>query len=398
MCVVLALLFPLLAAAQEWTEAQVIEKFLSASPYAREVRARVASVQADLAGRTLLPNPSALASREGAGYAAFFQIEQQLPLAGRRAILKQAGEAAASVTEAEGASTLWTQRSDLRAAFYRLLATQGHESELSSAIREMEEVVGILRKREELGEGSRYDRLRTEREVAEYRSQLAVVRSEAAHARTIVLGFLPPGTAIERLSGVLDTPATLPLPEDLARRALLHRSEYLAEQRQLERSRLEARAADRLRIPEPVATAGLKRGEVSPGRTENALAFGISVPLPMFNRGQTEVARWSAEQERASARMAALERRISAEVRGTFEALRALQTAIAQYRDEAGRASLELNRIARTAYQEGAIGILELLDSYRTNQQSIRRLIELQAMAKETQIQLDRAVGEEVLP
>src|SRR6266487_3015864 len=91
--------------AQEWTEAQVIEKFLDQSPYAREVRARIDSVRADAAGRVLLPNPTAIATREGAGYAAFFQLEQQLPVSGRRGLLKQAGAVAVSVTEAQTAIT-----------------------------------------------------------------------------------------------------------------------------------------------------------------------------------------------------------------------------------------------------------------------------------------------------
>ncbi len=50
------------------------------------------------------------------------------------------------------------------------------------------------------------------------------------------------------------------------------------------------------------------------------------------------------------------------------------------------------------AYQESEIGILELLDSYRMTRQAALRLVDLQALAKEAQIELDRAVGEEVLP
>ena len=44
------------------------------------------------------------------------------------------------------------------------------------------------------------------------------------------------------------------------------------------------------------------------------------------------------------------------------------------------------------------MGILELLDSYRVTRRSLLRLLELEALAKEAQIELDRAVGEEVLP
>ena len=178
--------------AQDWTEAQVIEKFLDQSPYAREARARIDSVRAEAAGRTVLPNPSAIATREGAGYAAFFQLEQQLPLSGRRVLLRQAGAAAISVTEAQAAITLWSLRSDVRLAFYRLVAAQRRESTLNDGQRDLEEVIRVLRTREQEGEGSRYDRLRAEREMAEYRSQLALAHSETVQARTALAGFLKP--------------------------------------------------------------------------------------------------------------------------------------------------------------------------------------------------------------
>lgn len=384
--------------AQEWTEAQVIEKFLDQSPYAREARARIDSVRAEAAGRTLLPNPSAVATREGAGYASFFQLEQQLPISGRRGLLKQAGTAAVGVTEAQAAITLRTLRSDVRLAFYRLLAAQRREAVVADGMRDLDEVIRVLRTRESEGEGSRYDRLRAEREMAEYRSQLALAHSDMVQARATLSAFLPTGTALDRVAGRLYTPATVPAIDNLLQRAFSHRSEYIAEQRQVDRFRLERRAADRLRIPEPVAVAGLKRGDVALGRTETSSAVGITIPLPIFNKGQTEVARWRAEQEGAAARRDALERRIRAEVTGAAEALRLRKGAVEQYRGEVNQIGVELNRIVRVAYQEGEVGILELLDSYRVTRQALLRLLELEALTKESQIELDRAVGEEVLP
>src|SRR5688572_23602766 len=121
-CALLASCWAFLSYAQEWTEAQVIEGFLEQSPYAREARARVESMRAETAGRALLPNPNVVTSREGAGYAAFLQIEQQLPISGRRGLLKQVGAAAVSVTESETATALWSLRMDVRTAFYRAVA------------------------------------------------------------------------------------------------------------------------------------------------------------------------------------------------------------------------------------------------------------------------------------
>ena len=144
--------------------------------------------------------------------------------------------------------------------------------------------------------------------------------------------------------------------------------------------------------------AGLKRGDVAPGRTETSSAVGITIPLPIFNKGQTEVARWRAEQEGATARRDTLERRIRAEVTGAAEALLVRKSAVEQYRTEVNQTGVDLNRIVRVAYQEGEVGILELLDSYRITRQALLRLVDLEALAKESQIDLDRAVGEEVLP
>jgi outer membrane protein, heavy metal efflux system len=69
-----------------------------------------------------------------------------------------------------------------------------------------------------------------------------------------------------------------------------------------------------------------------------------------------------------------------------------------EYGRESGETGAELSRIAQVAYQEGEIGVLELLDAYRVNRQSQLHLLELQESAKEAAIELDHVVGEEVVP
>jgi cobalt-zinc-cadmium efflux system outer membrane protein len=280
------------------------------SPYLREARARIDAVRAEAEGRILLPNPTAVVTREGAGYAAFFQIEQQLPISGRRNVLKQVSAAEIRVAESDAAGLLWSARTDLRLAFYRLIAAQRRQTVVKDGMQEIEEVARVLSVREREGEGSRYDRLRAQRELAEYRSQVALLQTDAAQARAALLSYLPSDTKIDGAAGELAT-SPPPAADALVQRALLHRSEYIAEQRQIERYRLEARAAGRLRYPKPLAIAGIKRGEVVPGFTQTASAIGINIPLPVFNKGQTEVARSQAEIERTMARRDLLEKAYS---------------------------------------------------------------------------------------
>ena len=383
------------AAAQEWTEAVVVQKFQEQSPQAREARARVAIVEAETRGRTLFTNPSFNYSREGAGRTEFFQAEQRLPLTGRLSFLRQAGAAMVRATEADGAFSLWQARSALRQAFYRVLTAQQSESIYESGLKEIENVIRVLAERERQGEGSKFDRLRTERERAEMLAELALVRAKAAVERSQLLAFLPEGTSIPEVSGQLEPLPLILNSSEVTQRALAVRDDYRAEQRRFEQYKLEQRAAERLRFPEPILNAGLKRAAVGQGVIANGPVVGIAVPLPLFNKGQTEVARYSAEQERAAARLDILARQIRAAVEGAMQAFTIRQRARNEYRSQLAESGPELVRIATVAYQEGEIGILQLLDAYRVQRQAQLRLIEIQAAVKEAQIEVERVVGEE---
>ncbi len=384
-----------LCQAQEWTEAVVVQRFLDQSPQARENRARVAIAEADTLGRSFYANPRVNYSREGAGRTEFFQAEQVLPVTGRLKLLRQAGAALVGATEAEGAFSLWQARSSLRKAFYRVLAAQHSEAIHAASLKDIENVIRVLTNREREGEGAKFDRLRTERERAELLAELALMRAAAAFERARLIAFLPTGTEITTVSGYIETSVLALDASELTQRALGVREDYRAEQRRVQQYRLEQRAAERLRFPEPVLNAGLKRAEVGQRGMENGPVVGITVPLPLFNKGQAEVARYSAEQERASARIEVLSRQIRGAVEGAVQALNIRQRAHDEYREQLAETGPELVRIATIAYQEGEVGILQLLDALRTQRQAQLRLVDIQASVKDAQIELERVIGEE---
>jgi len=394
----LMLVSSLRAPAQEWNEAQVIERFLQQSPQPRELRARVAIAQAEARGRALYPNPSFSYSREGAGFNEFFEVGQTLPISGRLGYLRQAGTAAASATESQSTALLWELRSDLRIAFYRLLAAQQEEALVDASIEGLREVVRILRDREREGEGSRYDRLRGEREIIETRTERSAAQVRVAQAHRELLSFLPAGTQITRVTGRFSLGSATATMTELVSRALIARADYRADQQEFERYQLEKRAAERLLIPEPTISAGLKRAETPMSPHQAGAVVSLSLPIPLFNTGRTEVMRFEAQQRQADARREAVAQQIRAQVEGAYQTLLIRQRDVQEYGRESGETGAELSRIAQLAYQEGEIGILELLDAYRVNRQSQLRLLELQESAKEAAIGLDRVVGEEVVP
>lgn len=385
-----------LCSAQEWTETSVVQKFLEQSPYAREARARAAIAQAEAKGRSLYANPSFNYTREGAGLTEFFQAEQAIPINGRLKLLRQAGDSAVRATEAEGAFDIWQARTALRLAFYQLLGAQERERVYSIGLKEIENVIRVLRDREREGEGSKFDRMRTERERAELLAELALVHAEMELERSRLIAFLPPATQIAAVSGQIETILGPLDGTALVQRAMGAREDFRAEQRRLEQFRLEERAADRLKIPEPVLNAGFKRADVGQNNIANGAVVGVTIPLPLFNKGQAEVARYSAEQERISARLQILTQQIRAAVEGIVRAFNVRVQARDRYRQELADSGPELIRIATVAYQEGEIGILQLLDAYRSQRQAQLRMLDIQAAVKEAQIELERVVGEEL--
>ena len=389
---------------QEWSESQIVERFLSLSPQARELRARILLAEAEAKTRTVYPNPSVSYSREGAGYNEFFEASQTLPLNGRVRYLRNAGAASVSVVDANGEAALWSLRSDLRVGFYRMLAAQERIRLLAASVTEVEQLIGILRQREQEGEGSRYDRIRAEREIAELRTDVATANALIATARAKISGFLPQGTQVQSVRGALPVALEPPAIGELKARAMEARADYRAEQKALTRYQMEEQAARRLRIPDPQVAAGVKRADVLAGVgpnlfsnvTQTGLVFSLTVPLPVFNSGRYEVARYQAEQELAKARASVLERQIQSEIQGAHEVLTIRREALAAYQRELESSGMELTHITRLAYEEGEVGILELLDSLRVNRLARLRLLDLQAGVREAYIELERVVGAEL--
>jgi cobalt-zinc-cadmium efflux system outer membrane protein len=384
------------ASAQDWTEPAILDLFDRQNPIRREIQAAAAATVEGLRIRTLWPNPAATYSRETVGFTEFVQAEQQLPVSGRLGLARQTLDPARESVQAQGEGRLWDIRASLRAAFYRALAAQEQAALIRSALAEIGQILDLLRVREREGEGSTYDRMRVERETAELRADQAIALARARNERTFLLSYLPPQTDIGTLRGDLGSRSVALSRAEVVQRALNTRAEIRAEASRLAQLGFEQQAADRLRIPEPILIAGLKRVEVLDARRDAGAVVGVSVPLPLFNRGKTEVARLAAEKERAEARRELLAQQIAAAVGGAWDVYAARVAALEAFQRETSDSGAELLRIASVGYREGELGILQLLDAYRVARQTALRRLELQAAVKETEIELSRSAGFEV--
>jgi cobalt-zinc-cadmium efflux system outer membrane protein len=273
-----------------------------------------------------------------------------------------------------------------------MLATQLKLAALKDSLTELNRAISILETREKEGEGSKLDRLRAQRERHEIDAELSFLDSLLATERGSLLAYLPAGESVEELTGDLAIRTSSLDTAELLRKTLATRADIQAERQRIEQYRMEQRAADRLRYPEPVLNAGLKRAELGQPSIANGPVIGLSMAIPIFQKGKSEVSRFAAEQERATARLDILVRRTQATLDAAARVFNIRKAALDKY-PASGR---EIVDIATIAYQEGETGILQLLDAYRVERQSRLRRIDLEAATREAWLTLESVVGEEL--
>jgi len=383
------------AAAQELTESQIVDLIMRDGAEARAIRLAADVVRHEQAARAVLSNPTIGYAREGAGFTEFLQVEQFLPIFGSRGALQRAGAAATQAAEAEREGRLWQLRADVRAFVARVMAEQERLEASAVTVREVERIITLLRVREKEGEGSRFDRVRAEQELADSRQISVDAAASAAEARTGIASVMADGTRVTRISGTLYVEHAIPPVDALTARALTARGELRALTAGVERFQLEADAAGRVKLPAPTLVGGLKRSEGAAGRQSGGL-FGINVTVPLFDAGGRDADRWLAERDRTDAERALMTQTVRAQVMAAHEVLALRQDALRSA--DAVAAAGELTTIAVVSYTEGESGILELLDAHRTAARARIRAIEMRLAARLAQVALERVVGETIWP
>jgi cobalt-zinc-cadmium efflux system outer membrane protein len=387
--------------AQTLTEEQALARMRLEHPQIQVLDLTVRELEADTHERTLLPNPAFTYTREDSGLNVddFLLVTQELPLRGRRGLLGEASAQAVTAAQAGADADLLAFDTRLRLAFTDLLMAQAQVAVLEDGLTALTGLVDVLRARESEGEGSLFDRLRAEREMADTDVDLESAEIDLLRSQVQLAFYFMPGSDPTTLqaAGALTDGADIAELESLLAPALERRGDYRALIHRETHWVAERRAAQRLRFPETSITAGLKRSW-SPTLRDSGYALTATVAIPLFNRGQAQVARAEAARARVNAERSVLGAQIESQVRAAHAAASRYADLTDRYRAESVEPASELVAIATAAYQEGEYGVLELLDAHRVKLGAERRLLALSAAARRAAIDLNHAVGGEATP
>ena len=349
--------------------------------------AQMELARSDVARERRWPNPTLDYTREDAGEAEqFLTLSQSFDFSGRRELRRRAAELRVEATQSEVAGQQLDLARLVRAEFSRAASQQQLVRALTEWTNKIGAAAETAARLQAGGEVSGYDRRRLERERIGAEARLTAERGALAAAQRRLAALL----GVEQLEGVTLQPAEAPPipgdPELLA--AIEQRPDVAAIAKRIEAATLDARAAQRWRVPLFDLTAGMKNTEATSGTI-----FGAGVSLPIFNRSQDELLRANAELAILNAQRTLLMTRARGEAGALAAEARELRTAARLFREQALPTSDRLTATAEAAYRAGEVGILELLDAYRTALDAELEAADLEQRARSAEIELTRALG-----
>jgi cobalt-zinc-cadmium efflux system outer membrane protein len=380
------------------TESEALAQLGNESPRVRAARAAVDVARADVLAAGRWPNPRVTFNREAvAGVAEnILTVTQPLPVTGRRRLDVGAAAARVEAGSSRADERIRRLRADLRLAFTDLWAAQERERELARSRDRLNELAGILGRREEAGDAAGFDRLRAEREVLDVAASRAIAGAERAQAQAILASFLAPSRAAAAIEAIRPAAPASPLPpvDELMARAESARGDLAALAREVEAAAFAEQAAGRRAIPEPEVVAGTKSSSALGGDVGSIVSVHVAVPL--FDRARPERAAAQARGRQARAEADALRQTIRAQIAAWRAALIERRAIAERHRAALGAGVDQIERIAQVSYEAGERGILELLDAFRTASAARVRQAELDAAVREAEIELEFASGWEI--
>jgi cobalt-zinc-cadmium efflux system outer membrane protein len=182
--------------------------------------------------------------------------------------------------------------------------------------------------------------------------------------------------------------------DELMARAETSRGELGAVRRELDAARFAAAAAARRSIPEPEIVAGTKTSTAAGGDAGSIVSVHVTVPL--FDRARPERAAAEAGGRQLQAGAEILRQTIRGQIAAWRSAVVERRAFAARHRETLAAGADQIERIGQVSYEAGERGILELLDAYRTAAAARVRQIELDAAAREAEIELEYVSGWEI--
>lgn len=388
-------------AAPVFTLKDLTEAALQQNPSMRVIQAQEEAAKAAVTTATAFINPEIEA---GAGPSRYrsgsndtknnwgIALSQPLEFGSVRDARRSLAETGVQMATASSELTRSELRSRVRAAFYEVLKRQAVLKLVEDDKALLAEIRDKVKLRVQVGESPRYELIKAETESLaaerDYRSAQVSVEEGKGLLRGLVGSSIPTQFEIRGdlpRSDVLTSLAVL--QERVSESPFIRQSKVMGET-----ARARLKLEENLRNPGLTIKAGV---EQDPDLT--SLRIGLSIPLPLWNQRQGQIAEAAAGISQAEAELSDRELALQRQLEATYQRYQIARQQVTTFESGLLAQAESVLKVAESAYRYGERGILDYLDAQRTYRAVRKDHITARYELVNTVLEIERLLGTELL-
>ena len=386
------------AAAEPLSLAKAIELALEGNPEVAAAKRQWEATEGQVLQGRSRPNPELAYSLEDTRSKTrtqSWQLNLPVELGGKRAARTKAAEKTREQAQAQLAELQATVRANVAAAYFDVLTAQERLVLARDSAALAKSSTDTVSKRVAAGKVSPVEESKARVAEAGVRVELAQAASEQRNALSRLFALLgridAPYTVLE---GKAENLPSVPSLADL--QPLISSAPGVVLARiEVDRRKALTDLEQSKRVPDVTVSVGLQRSNET---QRNVLLFGVSVPLPVFDRNQGNLLEALKLEDKARDELQAATERLHSEVAQARERLSTITAEVQSLQQDVLPGAKSAYDAATIGFENGKFNFLEVLDAQRTYFTAKSQYLKALGEAHRAAADIDRLLGASMVP
>lgn len=386
------------AAAEPLSLAKAIELALEGNPEVAAAKRQWEATEGQVLQGRSRPNPELAYSLEDTRSKTrtqSWQLNLPVELGGKRAARTKAAEKTREQAQAQLAELQATVRANVAAAYFDVLTAQERLVLARDSAALAKSSTDTVSKRVAAGKVSPVEESKARVAEAGVRVELAQAASEQRNALSRLFALLgridAPYTVLE---GKAENLPSVPSLADL--QPLISSAPGVVLARiEVDRRKALTALEQSKRVPDVTVSVGMQRSNET---QRNVLLFGVSVPLPVFDRNQGNLLEALKLEDKARDELQAATVRLHSEVAQARERLSTIIAEVQSLKQDVLPGAKSAYDAATIGFENGKFNFLEVLDAQRTYFTAKSQYLKALGEAHRAAADIDRLLGASMVP
>ncbi len=386
------------AAAEPLSLAKAIELALEGNPEVAAAKRQWEATEGQVLQGRSRPNPELAYSLEDTRSKTrtqSWQLNLPVELGGKRAARTKAAEKTREQAQAQLAELQATVRANVAAAYFDVLTAQERLVLARDSAALAKSSTDTVSKRVAAGKVSPVEESKARVAEAGVRVELAQAASEQRNALSRLFALLgridAPYTVLE---GKAENLPSVPSLADL--QPLISSAPGVVLARiEVDRRKALTALEQSKRVPDVTVSVGMQRSNET---QRNVLLFGVSVPLPIFDRNQGNLLEALKLEDKARDELQAASVRLHSEVAQGQERLSTITAEVQSLQQDVLPGAKSAYDAATIGFENGKFNFLEVLDAQRTYFTAKSQYLKALGEAHRAAADIDRLLGASMVP